>query len=110
MPAAPAQGGDFLIIWCTGLGSVTPPVATGAAAACDPNCSFADAVPQVTLGISVFGPVLTPSFVGMAPGFVGLFQVNVQLPANVGTNMRTPIALQFSGSGGRSNTVEIAVQ
>jgi uncharacterized protein (TIGR03437 family) len=46
----------------------------------------------------------------MAPGFVGLFQVNVQLPANVGTNMRTPIALQFSGSGGRSNTVEIAVQ
>jgi len=110
LPAAPAQGGDFLIIWCTGLGSVTPPVATGAAAACDPNCSFADAVPQVTLGISVFGPVLTPSFVGMAPGFVGLFQVNVQLPANVGTNMRTPIALQFSGSGGRSNTVEIAVQ
>ncbi len=108
LPAAPAQGGDFLIIWCTGLSNVTPGVATGDAAGSNP-ISFADAVPKVTLGLSVFGPSLTPAFVGLAPDFVALFQVNVELPANVGTNLRTPIALQFS-DGRRSNVVEIAVQ
>ena len=106
--AAPANGNDALVIWCTGLGGVTPAVATGQAASGSP-LSISDATPQVTLGIGVFGPRLTPFFVGMAPGFVGLFQVNVILPANVGTNLRTPLSLQFS-DGSASNIVEIAVQ
>ena len=109
VPAAPAQGGDFLVIWCTGLSSVTPAVATGEAARAAPFLSLADATPLVTLGIGPFVNPITPSFVGMTPGFVGLFQVNVELPPRVGTNLHTPVALQFS-DGRRSNVVEIAVQ
>lgn len=112
VPAAPANGGDFLVIWCTGLSSVTPGVATGAAASGSP-LSFADSIPEVTLGIPGFGPRVTPSFVGLAPGFVALFQVNFELPPgmnqSMGSNLRTPITLQF-GDSRRSNTVHIAVQ
>ncbi|MDA1315054.1 MAG: hypothetical protein O2968_17120 [Acidobacteria bacterium] len=108
LPAAPAQGGDFLVIWCTGLGSVTEPVATGAAASGSP-LSFADAIPKVTFGLPIFSPSVTPSFAGMAPGFVGLFQVNLPLPTNLSPNNHFPVTLRF-GDGGSSNVVEIAVQ
>jgi uncharacterized protein (TIGR03437 family) len=50
----------------------------------------------------------TPSFVGMAPGFVGLFQINVTVPLEAPTNLRTPLNLEYPG--GLSNTVEIAVE
>jgi len=110
--AAPANGGDFLVIWCTGLSSVTPGVATGAAASGSP-LSISDSIPEVTLGIPGFGPRITPAFVGLAPGFVALFQVNFELPPgmnqSMGSNLRTPITLQF-GDSRRSNTVHIAVQ
>jgi uncharacterized protein (TIGR03437 family) len=108
VPAAPANGGDFLVIWCTGLGSVTPGVATGAAASGSP-LSIADSIPDVTLGNAVFGPRITPAFVGLAPGFVALFQVNFELPLDMSTSLRTPITLHF-GDSRRSNTVHIAVQ
>ena len=108
LPAAPARPGDAIVIWTTGLSTVTPAVATGEAAPFDP-LAFADAVPNVLVGFGLFGVPVQPFFVGLAPGFVGLFQVNLFLPVQLATNLRTPVTLEFS-DGRRSNTVEIAVE
>ena len=113
-PSAPARSGDYLIIWCTGLGPVTPPVATGAAA---PFAPFASAVQKPTV-LFVSGPIagsfgsvkrVPPEFAGLTPGAVGLFQVNVRVPRNLGVNSRLGVQLEFA-DGSVSNIVDIAVE
>ncbi len=106
--AAPARPGDVLVIFATGLGPVTPQVGTGEAASTNPLNRSVD-IPFVNFSRSPFGLVGTPSFTGMTPGFVGLFQINVALPGSLTTNPRTPITLEF-GDGRRSNTVDVAVE
>ncbi len=49
----------------------------------------------------------TPSFVGLAPGFVGLYQINVQVPANAPKG--DSVGLFLVNGGQISNTVNIAV-
>ncbi len=48
------------------------------------------------------------SFSGLAPGFVGLYQVNVEIPAEVVPDAAVPLLLLQNGVP--SNTVTIAVQ
>jgi uncharacterized protein (TIGR03437 family) len=49
----------------------------------------------------------TVTFVGLAPGWVGLYQVNVQVPANTHVGDAVPVALSIGGVA--SNQVTIAV-
>ena len=63
----PAQRGEYLTIYCTGLGDVTNRPASGAAAPAGP-LSYTVATPVVTIG-GISAPVV---FSGLAPGFVGL--------------------------------------
>ena len=107
--SAPARPGDALVIYATGLGGVAPPVGTGEET--PPPLPFVEAfdVPLVNFGRVVLGPFALPFFVGLTPGLVGLFQVNVFIPDEAPTNPRTAITLDYS-DGRRSNTVEIAVE
>ncbi len=101
--ARPANRGEFLSIFCTGLGAVTNPPASGAAAAGDP-LSETMAAPSVTID----GVPATVIFSGLAPGFVGLYQVNVQIPSGVEPGPEVPLVLFQNGVP--SNTVTVAVQ
>lgn len=105
---APARPGDVLEIFASGLGPVAPEVATGAAA---PGGPLAEAVdkPIVNFGRLAFGPLEEPLFVGLTPGFVGLFQINVVVPEQAATDPRTRVTLEYP-DGRRSNTIEIAVE
>jgi uncharacterized protein (TIGR03437 family) len=98
----PATPGEYLTIYCTGLGTVTNPPATGAAAVSSP-LSFTTVTPTTTIG-GIPAPVI---FSGLAPGFVGLYQVNIQVPLNVATAGAAPLVLS---SGGNSTAAAIAVQ
>jgi len=50
-------------------------------------------------------------FSGLAPGFVGLYQVNVQIPADAMSGSVVPLQITFAAGAGRpSNIVTIAVQ
>jgi uncharacterized protein (TIGR03437 family) len=88
---SPAQPGETILIYCTGLGATNPAVTTGNAA---PTIPVANTViaPTVTIGgISSF-----VSFSGLAPGFVGLYQINAQVPPGIGAG--TPqVIVQING-------------
>jgi uncharacterized protein (TIGR03437 family) len=62
----PVRAGDFLEIYCTGLGPVR--LVNGLAVTAT--------LPTVFVG----GTPVLPAFSGLAPGFVGLYQVNVRVP------------------------------
>lgn len=101
--ARPARVGEFLSIYCTGLGAVTNPPAEGAPAGSSP-LSATTAATQVAIG----GISVASEFSGLAPGFVGLYQVNVKVPQGSPTGDAIPVALTVHGI--QSNTVTIAVQ
>ncbi len=98
-----ASAGQVLSIFCTGLGPVSNQPATGAAALANP-LSATPTTPTVTIG----GLPALVSFSGLAPGAVGLYQVNVQVPTGTPTGSAVPVILSIGGV--TSNTVTIAVQ
>ena len=100
----PAQRGvDFLEIYCTGLGAVTNQPATGAAASASP-LSATTTTPTVTIG-GVATPVL---FSGLAPGFVGLYVITVQVQNTTPTG--DSVSVVVTQGGVQSNAVTIAVE
>jgi uncharacterized protein (TIGR03437 family) len=101
--ARPAKVGEFLSIYCTGLGAVTNPPGEGVPAGSSP-LSATMAATQVDIG----GISVASAFSGLAPGFVGLYQVNVMLPQGSPTGDAIPVVLTVGGI--QSNTVTIAVQ
>ena len=105
---AAARPGDTLVLYGSGFGPVNPAVATGAAAGSD-QLSRLTETPKVSFGQNFFGPFVDPLFVGLAPGFVGLYQLNVRVPNNLVANPNTPIRLDWP-DGASSNTVEIVVE
>jgi uncharacterized protein (TIGR03437 family) len=80
----PAHPDEIVHLYVTGLGPVTPPVATGAASPSSPLSVMANPVHvRWWSGIlPVGGPkaIATVLFAGMAPGTVGLEQIDVQVP------------------------------
>jgi uncharacterized protein (TIGR03437 family) len=99
-PATP--GSTYLQIYCMGLGAVSNQPADGAAAPASP-LARTSATSSVTIG----GVQTTPIFSGLAPGYAGLYQVNVQVPASVAAGSAVPVSLTIAGV--TSNTVTIAV-
>ena len=77
--ANPADRGTVVQIFMTGQGAVSPAVATGALAPTQPPFALASLPVVVTIG----GKTATLQFSGLAPGFVGLLQVNAFVPQDV---------------------------
>jgi uncharacterized protein (TIGR03437 family) len=71
----PAKAGSYVIAYLTGAGIPDNPVPNGTPAKADP-LSRVNAQVTVTIG----GHVATQVFAGLTPGFVGLTQVNLQIP------------------------------
>jgi uncharacterized protein (TIGR03437 family) len=97
--SSPAAGGEVLLLWATGLGAVSPGVATG-----EPPTSTSTTTtnPTVTVG----GASSKVAFSGLS-GFAGLYQVNVEMPASLTAGTSTPLVLSI---GGQSTTVAIATR
>jgi uncharacterized protein (TIGR03437 family) len=104
----PAQVGDVLTIYAIGLGATNPAVGTNVPAPGSEPLARLTIMPAVEFGSSIFGTIpATPSYAGLSPGSVGLYQVNVAIPAGVHSG-NVNLTLSFPDS--TSNTVQIAVQ
>ena len=106
--AHPARVGDYLTIWAIGLGPTNPAVGTNVPAPGSEPLARLTVTPAVDFGNSIFGTIsATPSYAGLSPGSVGLYQVNVAIPAGV---LSGNVNLTLSFPDSTSNTVQVAVQ
>jgi adhesin/invasin len=90
-------------VFLTGQGPVNPAVPTGAAA---PLTTLSHATLPVAANLG--GRSAGLSFLGLAPGFAGLAQANVQIPPEVAPGNEVVLFLTVGGQA--SNTVHIAVK
>lgn len=100
-PSAPAHPGDILVAYLTGGGAVNAagPWITGAAS--PPGPSSVTGKYSVTVG----GSAAHVDYVGLTPGFVGLYQANFTVPSLAPGNY--PLIVTISGTA--SNAATIAV-
>lgn len=98
----PAMRGEYVTIYCVGLGPVDHTPGTGAATPEEL------ATTEAPVSVLVNGVSVAASWAGLAPGYVGLYQVNVQLPADGPVGGAVGLAVQVGGV--TSNTVTVAVQ
>ncbi len=96
--AHPVEADETVLIYCTGLGAVSAPPGDGVPA----NGQSTTVTPTVTIG----GAPATVSFSGLAPGFVGLNQVNVRVPSGLKSGNQ---ALIMTIGGASSNSVLLPV-
>ena len=96
-------GTTYVQIYCTGLGPVANQPASGGISPSGPLATT-PTMPVVTIG----GLPAQVIFSGLAPGFVGEYQVNALVPAGVAPGDSVP--LMISAGGRTSNTVTLAVR
>jgi adhesin/invasin len=100
-PATPVPAGGHIILFTTGEGSVTPPVADGVPAPPSP-LSLIDAPVQVTIG----GNPAVADFQGLAPGFAGLGQLNVIVPAGLAPGDQ-PVFVTINGKPSNAGLITV---
>jgi uncharacterized protein (TIGR03437 family) len=97
----PASPGSVIAVYLTGLGAVDNPVASGVAAPSSPLSRVTGAI-TATIG----GQSAQIQFAGLAPGFAGLYQVNIVVPQLAAGSY----TLQVTAGGVGSNTGTISVK
>ncbi|MEP7340443.1 MAG: carboxypeptidase regulatory-like domain-containing protein [Acidobacteriota bacterium] len=100
--ARPEASGNVVVIYATGIGNTNPLVADGAAA---PGNPLAQATSPTT--VTIGGIPAEVQFSGLAPGFVGLWQINVVIPATLPTNLNTPFAVSLKGKQSLTTTLAV---
>jgi len=96
-----ARPGDTIILFGVGFGAVTPNIPAGQ------TVQQTNALAQ-PLVVSFGGTRAATSFAGLAPGAIGLYQINVVVP-NVAAGDAVPLTFTLGGTAG-SQTLYVAVQ
>jgi len=98
---APAKPGEFLVVYLAGMGLTDTPVKTGEQAP-----SFPLATVNISASVSIDGESAPILFAGLTPGFIGLYQINFQVPADIQSGDRK---LEIFQGGLASNTSVLPV-
>lgn len=96
---SPAHPNEIVIIYVTGLGVLTPPLATGALS----GGNLAVAAPTVT----VDGVAAALDYAGGAPGFAGLNQINLHIPGSTRTAANIPLMVSVGGKQSNAATIPV---
>jgi len=102
----PIKKGEFIQLYATGLGDVTNRPSLGSPSPSNP-LAFTLQTPIVTLANAQIIPSDIP-FSGLAPGFVGLYQINFKIPDTAPSGPAVPVSINIGGID--SNTVTIAIE
>ncbi len=101
-PASPARPGEYLALYATGLGLTTPMAEDGRPGASQEPLNRTATDTLLTLG----NRMLIPTYSGLAPGLVGVYQVNFQVPADLAAG-RTRLVLLVGGVASPAVEVEV---
>lgn len=74
--ANPAVEGETVLVYLTGLGPVSPAITDGAPGPTSPTSGTTN-----TIAVDIGGTTVTNDFAGLSPGYAGLYQLNITLPA-----------------------------
>ncbi len=110
---SPAQPGEFISLYLTGLGPVTPTVTDGALGPANP-LSIADVFNAGNLAVffndyganGSTGNPGTIQFAGLAPSLAGLYQINVQVPRS-GLSSGDDVYVEFVTDAADVNQIQI---
>jgi uncharacterized protein (TIGR03437 family) len=100
-PGNPAKVGSTIVAYLSGSGPVNPAVPDGAATPLGPLVS-ATSPSSATIGSST----AQVAFAGLAPGFVGLVQVNIVVPSDLATG-DYPLAITIGSETSNPATVSV---
>jgi len=116
-PSNPAPAGSTILLYGTGQGQVSPAISDGVPAP-GPPMSATVAVPttdgkacltvQPSLCVAIGNAFGTVKASGLAPGYVGLWQINVTIPQGIASGSAVPLRVVLDGSP--SNVVTVAVK
>jgi uncharacterized protein (TIGR03437 family) len=81
---APLEAGEFAFVYAEGIGPVSNQPATGTGAP-----SFPLASAQGSVQIRIAGVPCEVPFAGLAPGFVGLYQLNFKVPPGLPSGLQS---------------------
>jgi uncharacterized protein (TIGR03437 family) len=100
-PDAPATAGEVVTVLAAGLGATDPAVPDGNASPSDPL-----ARPRDALNVSIGGADAPVALVGLVPGSVGIYQVNVTIPSGLQAGEQ-PLVLTISGQSSPAVMVNV---
>ena len=113
----PAARGSNVRVYGTGQGPVSPQLADGVAAPSDQSVSTV-AVPttdgqsclaqQPSVCVAIGNTFGTIRFSGLAPGMVGIWMIEVQIPTNAATGSATPLRAVINGTP--TNLITVAIK
>jgi uncharacterized protein (TIGR03437 family) len=98
---SPASRGEWLVLYVNGLGAVTPDVQSGSVPA-----GLSSAVNLVS--VSVGGVAAEVYFAGLAPGFIGLYQINFKVPETAPVGAEVPLIVTVAGV--QSNAARLSLK
>jgi uncharacterized protein (TIGR03437 family) len=98
---SPAKPGEYIAVYLVGMGPTNTPVSSGAPAPSNPLATV-----TIPPSITVNGEGASYIFAGLAPGLVGAYQVNLQVPADA---INGDLVLTFSEDGINSNSAILPV-
>jgi minor extracellular serine protease Vpr len=98
----PAKRGQVVQLFMNALGPVTEAPASGSPASAV-KLSETTTKPVVMIG----GQPATVHFSGLAPGFPGLYQVNVTVPAGISAGSAVPVTVAIGGKTSKESTIPV---
>jgi uncharacterized protein (TIGR03437 family) len=99
--ASPARKGGTLMLYANGLGAVNPRQVSGEVSPAD-QLPQTVAAPSVTIG----GRPAAVLFSGLAPGFVGLYQINVTVAADTPSGVQ-PVVVTAGGVQSKAANIPV---
>ena len=104
-PSNPAARGDAVVLYLTGTGAVDPSVVTGDGAPSEEPLARATLPASATIG----GKPAEILFLGLSPGFVGLTQANLIVPADAPIGADVPVVITVGGQPSNSMVIAVSV-